>query len=63
MLPAVAALVMGSLSRKAATAGARSEPGSAVNQGEIFGRLAAFLDADKDGSILDDVLGMARRLF
>jgi hypothetical protein len=59
MLPVVATLVMGALSKQ------REEPGGGLaamlGGGESSGStnmLTAFLDADGDGSIADDVLGM-----
>ena len=66
MLPAVASLAMGSLSRQTASsstavsglAGATSGGGSG-----ILGMLTPLLDRNRDGSIVDDVLGSASRLF
>ena len=59
MLPMVATLAMGALSRQ--TAGARSAgPGTSAADG-LTGMLGQFLDSNRDGSILDDVLGMASR--
>lgn len=55
MLPVLATLAMGALSKQAA--GARPGPGAA-NAGGLFGMLAPMLDADKDGSVADDVMGM-----
>lgn len=63
MLPAIAALAMGSLSKQASSVGVTNRPGGDQNQADIFGQLTSFLDADKDGSVLDDVMGMARKLF
>lgn len=63
MLPMLASVAMGALAKNgfgAATA-AVAGPASAGQQGGIGGLLTSFLDADKDGSILDDVLGMAGR--
>jgi hypothetical protein len=57
MLPIVATLAMGALSRQ--TAGAQS----ATPAGNLMGMLGQFLDANRDGSVLDDVLGMASRFF
>lgn len=61
MLPAVAALLMGGLSRQ----GASLEGADVARQsdsGGIGNMLVAMLDADKDGSVVDDLMGMARRL-
>ena len=61
MLPIVATLAMGALSRQ--TAGAQSSaPGAAPTSG-LPGILGQFLDSNRDGSIADDVLGMASRFF
>ncbi len=57
MLPVVAALVMGSLNRGASGAGAGASGGG---MGDL---LSSFLDADKDGSVVDDLLGMAGKFF
>jgi hypothetical protein len=50
MLPAVASLAMGALSRQQGTGGAG-----------ILGMLTPLLDRNKDGSVLDDVLGFFRK--
>lgn len=76
MLPVIAALVMGSVSRQtgagqgipglpggaAAGSGLPGMPGSAAGGG-LGDLLTRFLDADKDGSVLDDLMGMAGKLF
>lgn len=59
MLPVVATMVMGALSKKMIGASAGSS-GRAVRAGS-GGILSSLLDSDKDGSIWDDVLGMAAR--
>lgn len=58
MLPMVATMAMGALSRQNAAAPASPSPG-----GGLSGLLGQFLDSNKDGSVADDVLGMASRLF
>jgi hypothetical protein len=55
MLPMVAALAMGALSKQ--TAGARQGGAAAVQPG-LLGMLAPLLDSNKDGSVADDVMGM-----
>ena len=57
MLPYVATAVMGALSKKVAPTS-----GSQPNEGQKSS-LLSWLDADKDGSILDDMLGHAFRQF
>ena len=57
MLPYVATAVMGALSKKMTpAAGATSEP-------QTQSMLLSWLDADKDGSVIDDMLGHAFRQF
>ncbi len=74
MLPMVAGLAMGSLSKQASSSGVLSQMQSGGGIGDVFGRLsgggdspltglASFLDTDGDGSIADDVLGFAKKLF
>ena len=55
LLPIVASMVMASLSKK--VFGGDSTP--TTNQSESGGLLTSLLDSDHDGSIIDDVLGMA----
>lgn len=59
MLPVVASLVMGALSKKMMGGGSRNA-GRGVQAG-TGGLLSTLLDSDRDGSIWDDVLGMAAR--
>lgn len=56
MLPVVATLVMGAISKK--VVGGNS---GAVNRGNSGGLLTSLLDGDNDGSMWDDVLGMAAK--
>ncbi|MSR14147.1 MAG: hypothetical protein EXR86_06185 [Gammaproteobacteria bacterium] len=63
MLPVIASMVMGAMTKQAAGAGLSNlqrEPGA--NSGgaasPLGGLLTAFLDTNKDGSVVDDVLGM-----
>jgi len=57
MLPVVASLVMGALSKKVLGGGG----GGATTRASSGGLLTSLLDGDRDGSIWDDVLGMAAR--
>lgn len=71
MLPVLATMVMGSLAKKAiggfgggntldSISGGGSAPARApASQGGMGDILGGFLDADKDGSVLDDLIGMA----
>lgn len=64
MLPVIAAMVMGSLSKQ--TGAGQGLPGGLADRtggGGLGGLLTQFLDADKDGSVLDDLMGMAGKLF
>ncbi len=60
MLPIAAAMAMGALSRQ--TSGARTAQGGSAADG-LTGVLSQFMDADRDGSMVDDILGMASRFF
>ena len=66
MLPAVASLAMGALSRQTASPStavsglADATPGRGAG---ILGMLTPLLDRDRDGSAVDDVLGTVSRLF
>ena len=55
MLPLVAALAMGALSKQTASAG---QGGTAAAEPGVLGMLAPLLDSNKDGSVADDVIGM-----
>ncbi len=57
MLPMAATLAMGALSKKA------SGLNTAAGQPSQLSGLSSFLDFDKDGSVTDDLLGIARKLF
>lgn len=58
MLPMLASAAMGALAKQGfGSSAAANQPSSGLG-----GLLAGFLDADKDGSVFDDLLGMAGRL-
>lgn len=57
MLPVVASLVMGAVSKQVMGGRSRSQ----VNRANSGGLIGMLLDGDKDGSIWDDVLGMAAK--
>ena len=57
-LPTVAAMAMGVLSKQNAGAGFQAPGAAAAPGGGIMGMLSGFLDTNKDGSVIDDVLGM-----
>lgn len=58
MLPVVASLVMGALSKQILGGGGRTASRASTGSGGLLGTL---LDSDRDGSVWDDVLGMAAR--
>ncbi len=59
MLPVVATMAMGALSQQSKKSGiARGK-----NQAEAGGILSSLLDADYDGSVVDDLMGFAKKLF
>ncbi len=64
MLPVLASVAMGAMSKNgfgsAVGAGSVNQLAGGQDSG-IGGMLASFLDADKDGSVIDDVLGMASK--
>jgi hypothetical protein len=60
LLPLVATMVMGALSKQSAPARTEARSGAG---GDLFGTLAPMLDADGDGSVADDLLGMAGKFF
>ena len=54
MLPVVATMVMGALSKQNA---------SQDQESGLMGTLSSLLDSNRDGNVADDVLGMAARFF
>ena len=61
MLPIVAAMAMGVLSKQQVSGGNIQALGSSSPQGGLMGMLGQFLDANQDGSVVDDVIGMASK--
>lgn len=59
MLPLVATLAMGALSKQAST-GVRT---GAPAQAGLLNMLTPLLDSNRDGSVADDVMGMLRKVF
>jgi hypothetical protein len=58
LLPMAATLVMGSLAKQQGGGTTAAVPGAGV-----LGMLTPLLDRDRDGSMIDDVLGQAGKLF
>jgi hypothetical protein len=66
MLPMIASLAMGSLSKQSGSGGALAGMlggNSGGNSSAAGGLLSGFLDADGDGSMADDLLGMVAKKF
>lgn len=63
MLPLIASVAMGALSKKAGGAGLLSAALSGGQASSGLGLISSFLDSDKDGSIADDLLNLAKRFF
>jgi len=61
LLPVVAGLAMGALSKKTAVGDIQNQ--LAQNPGAGLGELGSFLDMDGDGQVADDILDFARKLF
>jgi hypothetical protein len=61
LLPVAATLVMGALAKQQLGARAAAAPSGAGNG--ILDMLAPVLDRNRDGSMLDDILGQAGKLF
>lgn len=65
MLPVVATIVMGALSKRNSGAAASNMSPQAQSQGQgsaLGGLLESFLDVDGDGSMADDLLSMAGKM-
>lgn len=58
MLPLVATLMMGALARQTSASTTGTTPGLAGAGGGLLNMLGATLDSNRDGSIVDDVMGM-----
>ncbi len=60
MLPMVATLVMGALARRTSRADAQGMPASG-GAGGLMGLIGGVLDSNRDGSMVDDVIGILGR--
>jgi hypothetical protein len=64
-LPLVAALMMGAMARQGSGSGMAAGaaiPGGAMPGGGLMSMLTPMLDSNRDGSIVDDVMGMLGKL-
>ncbi|HEU5250593.1 MAG TPA: DUF937 domain-containing protein [Thermoanaerobaculia bacterium] len=59
MLPLVAAMVMGGLSRNAVASSDSGPVAAPARAGGLMAMLTPLLDRNRDGSMIDDVIGMA----
>jgi hypothetical protein len=62
MLPVVASMVMGALSKQGSSLGAAPQQ-QAGGGSDLLGMLGSFLDSNQDGSVADDVLGIIGKMF
>ncbi len=62
MLPIIAGMAMGALSKRGSASDLQSGPGAGSGS-DALGGLSSFLDMDGDGSVADDLFDMARKLF
>lgn len=63
MLPLVATMAMGALSKNTAQQGIQRSSAAAMPGRDLLGMLGPMLDADGDGSVADDLLGLAGKFF
>lgn len=63
MLPMVATLAMGALSKNTAQQGIQGRAAAKAPANDLLGMLTPMLDANGDGSIADDLIGMASKFF
>jgi len=63
MLPMVATMAMGALSKNTAQQGIQRQAATNMPANDLMGMLTPMLDADGDGSMADDLLGMASKFF
>jgi len=61
MLPVVAAMMMGSMSKRVAQPASLAPGGGGA--GDLLSMLTPALDANRDGSVVDDVAGIVGKLF
>jgi hypothetical protein len=56
MLPVVAAMMMGTMSKQVTSAAASPQPGLQPGGSSLLGMLTPMLDSNRDGSMVDDVI-------
>ena len=63
MMPFVATMAMGAMGKQASGGGLLSALTGGGQSSSNQGLLSSFLDADKDGSVVDDLLNLAKKFF
>jgi hypothetical protein len=63
LLPVAATLVMGALAKKQLGSGRGAALPPQAGGGGLMGMLAPLVDQNRDGSMLDDILGHAGKMF
>jgi hypothetical protein len=63
MLPLIAGVAMGALKKKGSSDGLLNQPKSGKASSPSLGSLLSMLDADGDGSPVNDLMGFAKKLF
>jgi hypothetical protein len=63
MLPSIAGMAIGMISKQNRGAGSLSLDATAAQLFGVMGMLIQFLDANKNGSVIDDAMGMASKIF
>lgn len=63
MLPVLASAAMGMMSKQGTSSGIGDAIAGKGSKSAVGGLLTSFLDSDNDGSIADDLLSMASKLF
>ncbi|MEZ5447675.1 MAG: DUF937 domain-containing protein [Thiolinea sp.] len=61
-LPVIATMVMGTLSKQIFGSGTAAPATASASTSQGGGLLTSLLDSDRDGSVIDDVLGMAFKM-
>jgi hypothetical protein len=62
MLPVVAAMMMGSMSKRVSAQPASAQSAGLGGAESLLAQLSPMLDSNRDGSMIDDVLGMLGKL-
>jgi hypothetical protein len=63
MMPLIATMAMGAMSKQTSDGTISKLASGGQQSSSLLGSLSSFLDADKDGSVADDLLSMAKKFF